>query len=193
MSIVKPTMIRMRRSLFTDKLYVSNQMKKNIYRRFSDWIQRGINIVKQIRQDSIYRKRFIAAIESQCYDPRSAFVKMGLKPSEDGESLIQVVSVPEEVQLNGQDFVIQDKLNESTFFTTKILRESTDLNDYITVPEYFHVEDPSNDNAVSLTYLAVWHFNPMVSDELKKKTYAVLSTVGAVLAGGLGYFAFILI
>ena len=168
-------------------------MKKNIYRRFSDWIQRGINIVKQIRQDSIYRKRFIAAIESQCYDPRSAFVKMGLKPSEDGESLIQIVSVPEEVQLNGQDFVIQDKLNETTFFTTKILRESTDLNDYITVPEYFHVEDPSNDNAVSLTYLAVWHFNPMVSDNLKKKTYAVLSTVGAALIGGIGYLAFILI
>ena len=166
---------------------------KNIYKAITGWFSNGINIVKQIRIDSKYRKRFSQTIESQCYDPRSAFVKMGLKPGDDGESLIQVVSVPEEVQLNGQDFLIQDKLNEATFFTTKILRESTNLNDYITVPEYYHVEDPSNDNAVSLTYLAVWHFNPMVDDSLKKKTYAVLSTIGAALASGIGYLAFILI
>ena len=81
---------------------------KNIYKAITDWFSNGINIVKQIRIDSKYRKRFSQTIESQCYDPRSAFVKMGLKPGDDGESLIQVVSVPEEVQLNGQDFLIQD-------------------------------------------------------------------------------------
>ena len=40
----------------------------------------------------------------------SAFSKANLKPGEDGESLVLVTGVPQEVQTNGQDYLIPDKL-----------------------------------------------------------------------------------
>lgn len=162
---------------------------KNILNWFSD----AVNIVKQIRTDSKYRKEFTETILRECADPKSAFSKMGLKVGEDEESLIQVTAVPEEVQTLGQDYLIQDKLNEATFFTTKVLKEETGLNDYISLPEYFHIEDPSNTRTVSLTYLAIWHFNPMIDDSLKKKVLGTIYGVGTAIAGGLGYLSFVLL
>ena len=162
-------------------------------KKILNWFSDAVNIVKQIRTDSKYRKEFTETILRECADPKSAFSKMGLKVGEDEESLIQVTAVPEEVQTLGQDYLIQDKLNEATFFTTKVLKEETGLNDYISLPEYFHIEDPSNTRTVSLTYLAVWHFNPMIDDSLKKKVLGTIYSMGTAIAGGLGYLSFVLL
>lgn len=167
--------------------------KRNPIRRIADWFSRQISLWRQMREDSKCLDKFIDAIEEQCSDRESAFSKANLKPGEDGESLVLVTGVPQEVQTNGQDYLIQDKLDENTFFVTEMIKQETGLNDYILKPDYYHVEDPTNDRTVSLTYLAVWTFSPLVSESEKKSLLTKIYSAGAAIAAGLGWLAFILI
>jgi hypothetical protein len=44
-----------------------------------------------------------------------------------------------------------------------------EFNDYVSgIPSFFHIEDPTADD-ISLTYLAIWDFVPMIDSKLKKK------------------------
>lgn len=167
--------------------------KRNPIRRTADWFSRQISLWRQMREDSKCLDKFIDAIEEQCSDRESAFSKANLKPGEDGESLVLVTGVSQEVQTNGQDYLIQDKLDENTFFVTEMIKQETGLNDYILKPDYYHVEDPTNDRTVSLTYLAVWTFSPLVSESEKKSLLTKIYSAGAAIAAGLGWLAFILI
>ena len=163
--------------------------RRNIFSKIGDWFQEQVNTLRQARKDSRALDTFMDYIEEECMDRESVFSKMNLKAGEDGETLVLVTSVSEEVQMNGQDYLIEDKLNENTHFITEEIRKETGLYDYILRPDYFHVEDPSNDRAVSLTYLAVWRFHPIVSESTKKKVYTYLwsaiGTISAAVAGGL--------
>lgn len=149
-----------------------------------------INAYRQIGLDKKYRQEFIRVIHEASADRESPFVKQNFKIGDDGESVVLVTSVPVEFQTSGQDYMIMDKLNENTYFSTQFLKTQMGGGEYITVPEFYHVEDPSSDQ-ISLTYLAIWRFNPMVDDKLKRIVYlkvfgiplAVVSMiVGCVLA-----------
>lgn len=163
--------------------------RKNIFSKMGDWFREQVNTFRQVRTDSIALDTFMDYIEEECMDRESVFSKLNLKAGEDGQTLVFVTSVSEEVQMNGQDYLIEDKLNENTHFITEEIRRETGLHDYILRPDYFHVEDPSNDRTVSLTYLAVWRFHPLVDESAKKKVYTLfwstLGTLAAAVAGGL--------
>lgn len=149
-----------------------------------------VNAYRQIGLDKKYKKEFVRVIHEASADAESPFVKQNFKIGDDGESVFLVTSVPVEFQTSGQDYLIQDKLNENTYFATQFLKREMGGGEYITIPEFYHVEDPSSEE-ISLTYLAVWRFNPMVDDKLKPKIYmkvfgiplaVVAAVAGTVLA-----------
>ena len=161
--------------------------KKNFFKKVSEWFQEQINTFRQVRADSAALDTFMDYIEEECMDRESVFNKMNLKAGEDGQTLVLVTRVPEEVQMNGQDYLIEDKLNENTHFITEEIRKETGLYDYILRPDYFHVEDPSNDRTVSLTYLAVWKFHPLVSETDRRRVYTLFwSALGIIVAAVVG-------
>ena len=172
---------------------MARRRKRNMISKTVDWFSRQIALWKQMREDSKCLDKFIDIIEEQCSDRESAFSKANLKPGEDGESLVLVTGVPQEVQTNGQDYLIQDKLDENTYFVTEMIKQETGLNDYILKPDYYHVEDPTNDRTVSLTYLAVWTFQPLVTESEKKRLLTTIYSTGAAIIASLGWLAFILI
>lgn len=147
---------------------------ENIKSKFTDLI----NIYKQIKLDNKYFEDYKTMLAEEFADRESNFVKMGLKLAEDQETLTYTFKIPEEFQTSGQDWMIYDKLNESTYFITEFLKTTVGLHHYITpVPEYFHVEDP-NSNDLSLTYIAFWKFQKVIDGSLKKKV--IYGTIGAV-------------
>ena len=164
----------------------------SIFKKIRETYFETVNMLQQIRQDKEYFKVFVRTINEECADPKSEFVKMGLKVGDDGESIVYLTGVPEEFQSSGRDYMILDKLNENTYFVTDFLKKIWRGDNYISVPEFYHIEDPASDG-VSLMYLAVWHFQPMIPQNLKNKLYAKLGTLGTLVAGSLGYLAFVLI
>ena len=165
----------------------------NIFKKIREKWFESINLFRQIALDRKNRKIFLNTIREETADPESDFVKKwNLKLSDDGESLVYITSVPENFQSSGRDFMIQDKLNENTYFVTEFLKKICQGGEYISLPEYFHVEDPSSDD-ISLTYLAVWHFNPIIYPSLKYKAIGSLVAGCSVIAGGLGWLLFALI
>ena len=49
-------------------------------------------------------------------------------------------------------------------------------------PDYFHIEDPTSDS-ISLTYLAVWRFNPMIDSATKMKYFGWTIGISAAVIG----------
>lgn len=145
-----------------------------------------LNIYKQMRYDKKLYKQYRELLEDEFQKRDSEFVKIGLRLNEDGETLSYTFKIPEEFQTSGKDWLILDKLNENTYFITEFLKNKAGFNNYITsVPEFFHVEDPST-NDLSLTYIAFWTFNPMIQGSLKKKAIAGLYAGCALVAGLIG-------
>ena len=68
-----------------------------------------------------------------------------------------------------------DKLNEMSYFVSKYLRDDLKLGDNVTIPEFYHVEDPSSGKPFSCRYLAIWNYQPVLKS--KKKIYIVNSIV----------------
>ena len=90
--------------------------------------------------------------------------------------------------------MIQDKLNENTYFVTDFIEKACHLHNYIGRPEYYHIEDPSaKSDEVSLMYLAEWRFHPMVSSSMKRKLYSAIGGVCGAIAAGLSYAGWLLI
>ena len=152
----------------------------NVFKKIKEWFINIFNMYRQIMLDNKNHEIFIKTIKSECYDRKSNFVKLGIKLNSDGESLVYVIKIPLEVQSLGQDFMIMDKLNEGSYFITDFLKNQAGFMGYVTLPEYFHIEDPTTDS-VSTTYIAVWKFNPMISLSLKKKLYAYPSVILTVI------------
>ena len=140
-----------------------------LFRVLRDKYQQAGDFFRQLKLDKHNHELFIKTINEECNDRKSEFVtKYNLRLGDDGESLVLVTKIPVEFQTSGHDYMIADKLNENTYFITEFLKMKAGFFDYITLPEYYHVEDPAS-NEVSLTYLAVWRFNPMLTKEYIKK------------------------
>jgi len=156
------------------------------FEKLKEFFYETINAYRQIGLDKKYRQDFIRVIHEAAADAESPFVKQNFKIGDDGESVFLVTSVPVEFQTSGQDYMIMNKLNENTYFSTQFLKTQMGGGEYITIPEFYHVEDPSSEE-VSLTYLAVWRFNPMIDDKLKKRIYlkvfGIPFAIAAAIAG----------
>ena len=164
----------------------------NIFKKLREFYFETLNMYRQIRLDSKNYKLYLRTIREECADPKSPFVKMNFKLGDDNKTIVYVTSIPAELQSTRNDFMIQDKLNENTYFLTQFLKNEAGFANYISLPEYFHIEDPSSDE-ISVLYLAAWHFNPIVYRSLKIKALAWMYGTIAAVAGGLGYLAFVLI
>lgn len=154
-----------------------------------------LNMFRQIRLDKKYERMFLRVIREETADPRSEFVtKWNLKLGDDRQSIIYITNVPLEVQQLHQDFLIQDKLNENTYFVTDFIEKACHLHNYIGQPEYYHIEDPSaKSDEVSLMYLAEWRFHPMIDSNMKRRLYTTVAGIGAALAGSLSYVGWLLL
>lgn len=84
-----------------------------------------------------------------------------------------------------------DKLNEMSYFVSKYLREDLKLGDNVTIPEFYHVEDPSSGKPFSCRYLAVWNYQPVLKS--KKKIYIVNSIVTTLVGSGVTLLAILLL
>lgn len=153
------------------------------FRKLREKYYETLNMYRQISLDRKYRKEYLSIIREQCADPKSSFVKNNLKLGDDGESVCYVTNIPAELQTTRNDFMIYEKLNENTYFMTEFLKKEAGFGNYITLPQYFHIEDPSSDD-ISVLYLAVWRFNPMIYPSLKRKALEWLyGSLAAIMAG----------
>ena len=84
-----------------------------------------------------------------------------------------------------------DKLNENAYFVTRYLRDELGFGDNITIPEFYHVEDPSSGKPFSCRYLAVWNYQPVLKS--KKKIYIVNSIVTTLVGSGVTLLAILLL
>ena len=158
---------------------------KKIFRDLKDKVLDIISMYKQISLDNKNRKLYEQTLDEEFSDPHSEFVKRNLKRYPDTNDIVYVFRIPVEFQESGQEYMIYDKLNESTYFITEFLRNTVGFGDYITgVPEYFHVEDPASDD-ISLTYVAFWRFQPMITPKLMKKLIwwpvGIVSALAAII------------
>lgn len=145
-----------------------------------------VNIYKQMRLDRILFRRYKELLVDQFSRRDSEFVKIGLRMNDDMETISYTFKIPEEFQTCGQDWMIMDKLNENTHFITEFLKTKAGFQNYITpVPEFYHVEDPSTSD-LSLTYIAMWKFNPMIQGSLKTKAIIGLVAGCIILIGLIG-------
>lgn len=102
--------------------------------------------------------------------------------------IIYPISIPKEFQVAGQDWQILDKLNETSYIVTRFLRTELGYSENIPDPEYYHLEDPT-DNNVSSSYIAVWNFENQLKS--KKFVYSIISgtiIITLSILGLLSYF-----
>lgn len=148
----------------------------------------------QFSKDKMIKKAFHKLIQSESNDRESFFNQSNLRATNDFYEVVQVIDIPEEYQIKGQQWQIMDKLNENSFFVTRYLRDELQLGDNVSVPEYYHIEDPSSGKPFSCRYLAVWNYQPVLKS--KKKIYIVdtiIGTIGTSVVGGLTWLAIILL
>ena len=139
-----------------------NKLKEN----FTDWK----NIYLQMKLDKANLEQFKKVIQDEYNDRRSQFNNFNLRADNDFSEIGYVIDIPEEFQTKGQEWQIMDKLNENSFFITEYLKKKLGFEDYVSFPEYYHIEDPSDDSStLSCSYLATWKFIPGVDEETKKK------------------------
>ena len=100
-----------------------------LFRKIREWYFETLNMYRQIRLDSKNYKLFLRTIREECNDPKSPFVKMNLKLGDDAKSIVYITNIPAELQTTHNDFMIQDKLNENTYFMTEFLKKGAYCND----------------------------------------------------------------
>ena len=79
-----------------------------LFTKLKEFYYETWNMYRQIGLDKTNKKQFIKTITEECADQKSEFIKKNLKVGDDGESIVYITSVPQEVQNYGQDFVIMD-------------------------------------------------------------------------------------
>ena len=80
-------------------------------------------------------------------------------------------------------------LNEMSYFISKYLREDLKLGENVTIPEFYHVEDPSSGKPFSC--MAIWNYQPVLKS--KKKIYIVNSIVTTLIGSGATLLAILLL
>ena len=144
------------------------RFKESFFSRIKNQIIDTFNIYRQIHLDKKYHKEYVTRMREMAQDPSTDFVKLGIKVSEDGETLSSLVQLPNEF-IAADEYLIYAKLNDNTVFITSYLRENLGLNLYVSLPEFFRIEDPNKPDDISLSYIAMWNFQPMIEKKRKKK------------------------
>ena len=80
---------------------------------------------------------------------------------------------------------------EMSYFVSKYLHEDLKLGDNVTIPEFYHVEDPSSEKSFSCRYLAIWNYRPVLKS--KKKIYIVNSIVTTLVGSGVTLLTILLL
>lgn len=145
----------------------------------------------QYSKDKLMQKAFIQVIKEEENDRESFFTANNLRSTDGFTKVVHVIDIPEEYQLKGQPWQIMDKLNEMSYFVSKYLREDLKLGDNVTIPEFYHVEDPSSGKPFSCRYLAVWNYQPVLKS--KKRIYIVNSIVTTLVGSGATLLAILLL
>ena len=162
---------------------------KDIKENIIEWWFNLKSQYKQYFKDKKAKKQFPKVIEEENNDRESMFNKLDLRATDNFKKVVYVIDIPEEYQLKGQQWQIMDKLNETSFFISRYLRETLGFNDNIKTPSYYHIEDPSENNPLSCRYLAVWEVSPVLTS--KKTIYtinSIISILSFLLIGSIIYF-----
>lgn len=90
----------------------------------------------------------------------------------------------------GRDWQIKDKLDDNSYIVSRYLKTKLGYANNIDGPEYYHIEDPTDEHA-STKYIAVWNFVNQLKS--KKLIYTINITTGIIITGLilLGLFLFI--
>lgn len=163
---------------------LTQQKKEPFFRRVKNKISDTINIYRQINLDRKYRKEYKKRIAEFALAPTSDFVKFGLKIGSDQETLSSLVQLPNEFSL-ADEYTIYEKLNDITIHITNYLRDVAGFNFYVSLPEFYHLEEPGRPDNLSLSYIAVWNFQPMIQDDRRKKYMGWLYGISAFLICGI--------
>ena len=139
---------------------------------------------KQYLNDKKAKKRFPKIIKEVAEDRESVFNQYSVKYQNNYKQVIYVITIPEEYQIAGQSWQIMDKLNETSYFISRYLREVLGIGDNLSMPEYFHLEDPSNNDIPSCRYLAMWQYQPVLKS--KKIPYIINSSIFVSSIGIIG-------
>ncbi|WQJ52394.1 MAG: hypothetical protein [phage Lak_Megaphage_RVC_AP4_GC26] len=162
-----------------------------LFENIKDWWNSFLDDYHQSSKDKLMQKAFIKVIKEEENDRESFFTANNLRSTDGFTKVVHVIDIPEEYQLKGQPWQIMDKLNEMSYFVSKYLREDLKLGDNVTIPEFYHVEDPSSGKPFSCRYLAIWNYQPVLKS--KKKIYIVNSIVTTLVGSGATLLAILLL
>lgn len=145
---------------------------RKVFRKISDFNKSLKYAYKGMKSDINSYNQFKDVLKAQLADRTSEISQYGLKLGDDENSLIYAFRIPEEFQTSSPDWQIADKLKDSTNFITYMLKENIGFQEYISYPEFFHIEDPdAKSDEISTTYLAQWNFVPQCPIKLKERFY----------------------
>ena len=151
----------------------------NIFRRIKNWFNNIKQQYKVAKEDKQNRKLFIDSVKAELRDRTGFFAQYNIKIDNDNYTqIVYPISIPIEFQTAGQDWQIKDKLDENSYIVSRFLRTKWGYSDNISGPEYYHLEDPT-DNNVSTRYIAIWNF---VNQLESKKTIYIINTIIAIIA-----------
>ena len=160
----------------------------NIFKKIKNYISNIISEYKLYNEDKRNRKSFIATVKSELENRGSFFSLYNIRVDRDNyEQVNYLISIPPEFQIAGQDWQIKDKLDENSYIVSRYLKNELGFGNNINGPEYYHLEDPADDN-VSTQYLSVWSFTNQIQS--KKRIYiinSILSIIGISLISLLLY------
>lgn len=135
--------------------------------------------------DKKAKKRFPKIIKEVAENRESVFNQYNVKYQNKYKQVIYVITIPEEYQIGGQAWQIMDKLNETSYFISRYLRDELGIGENLSYPEYFHIEDPTDNNTPSCRYLAMWEYRPALKS--KKIPYIVNSIISISSIGIIGF------
>lgn len=134
------------------------------------------------------RKAFASDINDAKADPRSLFSRYGLIVNEDYTKISLLFNVPENFILNGNERLLNMKIQEIIEPVTKYLSYTLGWAEYIIVPQIFHIEDNDTSTGESLTYLSVWEWAPIKSKYYLLKVGLISLGIIAAITTGLILF-----
>ena len=148
------------------------------FQKIKDYI---FNIIVEYRiskADKKNKKTFISTVKSELEDRNSFFTIYNIRVDSDNyKQITYLINIPAEFQIAGQDWQIKDKLDESSYIVSRYLKTELGYINNINGPEYYHLEDPTDDK-VSTQYLAVWNF---VNQLKSKKRIYIINTILSII------------
>lgn len=159
--------------------------------KIKSWFKKIKEQYRLYKEDKENRKLFVETVKAELSSRDSFFSMYNIRVDNDNYyQIIYPINIPKEFQLAGQDWQIKDKLNEISFIVSRYLKTERGYNKNINDPEFYHLEDPSDDK-VSTSYIAVWTFENQLKS---KKTIYTINTIGSILSVSfIGYLIWLFI